>query len=264
VSSIKEKFAELKKKNEAALVLFVTAGDQPLSDLPRLLGFLESAGADLIEIGIPFSDPFGEGPTIQQSSQRSLERGTTPSNILEAMKAARVSVPLITMGYYNPVLRAGLDEFARESRDAGSSGAIVNDLVPDESADWRGACERAGLKTVFLVAPTSSEARIREVALHSTGFIYIVSRTGVTGAENQIPEDVGELVQKVKKLTDQPACVGFGISTPAHVKRVSGFCDGAVVGSALVALLHEKWPHDKEAIRSFVAGLKAATRRNSD
>jgi tryptophan synthase alpha chain len=259
VSALEEKFSQLRKKNEAALVLFVTAGDQPLADLPSLIELLSEAGADVIEIGIPFSDPFGEGPTIQHSSQRALDNGATPYTILDALRQAKKDVPLVTMGYYNPVLRIGLQKFAELSRDSGSSGTIVSDLVPDESDAWCEASEQAGLSTIFLVAPTSSESRIHQVAERSTGFVYVVSRTGVTGAENQVPEDVGGLVQKVRGLTEKPVCVGFGVSTPDHVRMICQFADGAVVGSALVSLLHREWPHGKETIRQFVQDLKAAT-----
>ncbi len=263
MSAIAQKFAKLKSLDERALVLFVTAGDQPLEELPELIELLAEAGADLIEIGIPFSDPFGEGPTIQESSQRALEHGVTATAILDALGKANASVPLVTMGYYNPVLRMGLGNFAELSAHNGSSGTIISDLVPDESDEWRAACAAAGLDTIFLVAPTSSQERIHQVAERSTGFVYVVSRTGVTGAENQVPQDVGALVQQVRSLTNKPICVGFGISTAEHVRMVTRFADGAVVGSALVKLLHQEWPHGKEKIRQFVADLKAATKSES-
>ena len=260
MQSLADRFAFLKSREQKALVLFVTAGDQPLEELPELLSFLADAGADIIEVGIPFSDPFGEGPTIQASSLRALKHGATPHSILDAMGKAKVGVPLVTMGYYNPILRYGLQPFAEASQKNGSAGTIVNDLVPDESDAWCDACERAGIKTIFLVAPTSSERRIHEVAERSTGFVYVVSRTGVTGAENAVPQDVTGLVQKVKSLTDKPVCVGFGISAPEHVRMVCQVADGAVVGSSLVKLLHEKWSTDRAAIRDYVQSLKAATR----
>ncbi|HVL40204.1 MAG TPA: tryptophan synthase subunit alpha, partial [Fimbriimonadaceae bacterium] len=164
MSKIAERFSRLRVKDERALVLFVTAGDQPLSELPDLLASLEEAGADLVEVGIPFSDPFGEGPTIQGSSQRSLESGTTPRAVLEAVSKCSLGIPIVTMGYYNPVLRLGLREFAHASAAAGVSGTIISDLVPDESGPWREASVAAGLDTIFLAAPTSTEQRIREVA----------------------------------------------------------------------------------------------------
>ena len=255
-----ERFALLREKQEKALVLFITAGDQSLSELPDVLAFLAEAGADVVEVGIPFSDPFGEGPTIQASSQRALEHGATPHSILNALSKAKVEIPVVTMGYYNPVLRFGLEKFAQASRASGSCGTIVSDLVPDESDPWGAACEAAGISTIFLVAPTSSERRIQEVAERSTGFVYVVSRTGVTGAENAVPQDVTALVEKVKALTDKPVCVGFGVSSPDHVRMVCQVADGAVVGSSLVKLLHEKWPTDRPAIAAYVRSLKEATR----
>jgi tryptophan synthase alpha chain len=254
---------ELRAQGERALVVFLTAGDQPLEELPAILDALAEGGADVIEVGIPFSDPFGEGPTIQASSQRALDRGVTARAILEAISRSSPGVPVVTMGYYNPVLRFGLEEFAAASRDAGASGTIISDLIPDEADAWGKACERHGLETIFLVAPTSTEDRLREVCLRSTGFVYAVSRTGVTGAENQVPPDVSTLVNKVKALTDRPICVGFGISRPEHVRMVTEVADGAVVGSYLVDLLHREWDGGKgrEKLVRAVRELKEATRR---
>ncbi len=165
------------------------------------------------------------------------------------------------MGYYNPVLRLGLAEFARASAAAGASGTIISDLVPDEAEPWAGASAAAGIDTVFLVAPTSTEQRIDEVVARTTGFVYAVSRTGVTGAENQVPVDVQGLVRRIRAKTDLPICVGFGISTPEHVRMVCQVADGAVVGSALVSLLHREWQGGagRERIVAFVRELKAAT-----
>ncbi len=259
--TIAEKFSLLKDEGKKALVCFFTAGDQPLEDMPRIAALLESSGADIIEIGIPFSDPFGEGPTIQASSQRALDHGASLSEILEAIAKCNVSIPLVTMGYYNPVLRYGLQEFAAKSREVGSTGTIISDLVPDEAAAWDKACASNGLETIYLVAPTSTDQRIHEVANQSTGFVYIVSRTGVTGAESAVPPEVSGLVRKVKSLTNKPACVGFGISTPDHVRLVCQDADGAVVGSAVVSMLHKHWgtPKGEEIIGKFVRSLKDAT-----
>lgn len=261
-TTLAQKFADLRARNEKALVLFLTAGDQPLSELPALVDALVEGGADVIEVGIPFSDPFGEGPTIQASSQRALDNGATARGILDALKNVRADVPLVTMGYYNPVLRFGLREFAQASHQAGATGTIVSDLVPDESDAWRRASAEAGIETIFLVAPTSTETRIREVAERSTGFVYVVSRTGVTGAENAVPSDVSDLVRRVKALTDKPVCVGFGISKPEHVRMVCQVADGAVVGSALVSLLHREWNGGagRSKVVEAVRALKDATR----
>ncbi len=262
MSPLAQKFADLRARGEKALVLFVTAGDPPLEELPAILEALAEGGADVIEVGIPFSDPFGEGPTIQASSQRALDGGATPLRILEAISKAKLKVPTVTMGYYNPILRHGLERYAREGAAVGVSGTIVSDLVPDEADAWCAASKAAGIDTIFLVAPTSTEARIREVADRSTGFVYVVSRTGVTGAESTVPTDVTTLVRRVRSLTDRPICVGFGVSTPDHVRMVCEVADGAVVGSALVGKIHREWNggEGRQAIIDFVRALKAGTR----
>ncbi len=262
MTPLAQKFADLRVRGEKALVLFVTAGDPPLDQLPAILEALAEGGADVIEIGIPFSDPFGEGPTIQASSQRALDGGATPRRILDAIRGSKLTLPTVTMGYYNPVLRHGLENFARESAAAGVSGTIVSDLVPDEADAWSAASEAAGIDTIFLVAPTSTEDRIRDVATRSTGFVYVVSRTGVTGAESAVPTDIASLVGRVRALSDRPVCVGFGISTPEHVRMVCQVADGAVVGSALVSKLHREWNggEGRSAIVDFVRALKAATK----
>ncbi len=262
VLTLSDRFAYLRQRSEKALVLFLTAGDQPLRELPEIVSALEEGGADVIEIGIPFSDPFGEGPTIQHSSQRALEAGVSPSLILAAASSVRARIPLITMGYYNPILRFGPERFAEHSGRAGICGTIVSDLVPDEADDWCAASAKHGLATIFLAAPTSTDARIDEVCAKTTGFVYAVSRTGVTGTENEAPVEVQGLVQKIKARTDKPVCVGFGISKPEHVRMVCEVADGAVVGSFIVDLLHRRWNHGegKAAIVDAVRSLKAATR----
>jgi tryptophan synthase alpha chain len=262
VLTLSDRFAQLQSKQEKALVLFLTAGDQPLSDLPQIVATLEAAGADAIEIGIPFSDPFGEGPTIQASSQRSLDRGTKPIEILHALRDVPRSIPIVTMGYVNPVMRMGWNAFAEQSRAAGVTGTIISDLVPEEADEWCAACTANELETIFLVAPTSTQSRMDEVAARSTGFVYAVSRTGVTGAENAAPPEVQGLVNAIKLRTDKPVCVGFGISSPTHVQMVCQVADGAVVGSYLVNLLHKRWDNGAGAaeIHDAVAALKAATR----
>lgn len=261
VNALATRLEDLRAKGQKALILFVTAGDQPLDELPQILQTLELAGADAIEVGIPFSDPYGEGPTIQASSQRSLDRGVTPTQILEAISKAELTIPVLTMGYYNPVLRVGLDEFAALSAKSGVSGTIISDLVPDEAAAWCDASAKHGLGTVFLVAPTSTDQRIDEVAKLTTGFVYAVSRTGVTGAEQEVPPEVATLVAEIRSRTPLPVCVGFGISKPKHVSMVCDVADGAVVGSALVSLLHKEWNggSGKDAIIAFVKELKQAT-----
>ncbi len=259
--TIQDKFSALKASGEKALVCFFTAGDQPLDDLPKIVSYLAENGADVIEIGLPFSDPFGEGPTIQDSSQRSLENGTTLSKVLDSIALCGASIPLVTMGYFNPILRFGLEKFAIRSKEVGATGTIVSDLVPDEADVWDEVCDRQELETIYLVAPTSTSERILQVAKQSTGFVYVVSRTGVTGAESAVPIEISSLVKKVKNLTTKPVCVGFGISTPEHVRLVCEEADGAVVGSGIVSMLHKHWNDidERHLIGEYVRSLKAAT-----
>lgn len=256
-------FDKLRSRNEAALVLFVTAGDPDLDQLPDLLSALAEGGADIIEVGIPFSDPIADGPVIQASSQRALDRGVTPTQVLNSISSAKVDVPLVLMGYYNPVLRMGLEDFAHAAKSAGASGSIISDLTPEEASPWIEASQRAGLDTVFLVAPTSTDERIAAVAQQATGFVYAVSRTGVTGAHQSAPPEVSELVSRIREHTTTPVCVGFGISKPEHVRTIAQVADGAVVGSWLVDWLSANWHQGsgRAALVAAVRELKEATRR---
>lgn len=264
MSQIAERFASL-GPGEKALVVFVTGGDPSIADLPALLALLAEAGADIIEVGVPFSDPIADGPVIQASSQRALDGGTTPTMVLNAVSEfTRVhsQVPVVLMGYYNTVLRRGLNVFAREAQGAGVSGVILSDLTPEESEPWLEAAKEQGLDTIFLVAPTSTEERMTAAAQHSGGFLYAVSRTGVTGAGQELATGIEGLVKRAKSKVNLPVCVGFGISTPEHVRDVCQFADGAVVGSQLVRLIAEQWqmPGGPDVIADFVRGLKLATR----
>ncbi|MDX2064932.1 MAG: tryptophan synthase subunit alpha [Fimbriimonadaceae bacterium] len=261
MNSLAHRFETLQSRGEKGLVLFLTAGDQPLGELRDVLTCLAEAGADAIEVGIPFSDPFGEGPTIQQSSQRALDRGTSLRQVLDTLGAVSLPIPLVAMGYYNPILRFGLEAYAAGAHAAGITGTIISDLVPDEADRWMAAAAPHGHETIFLAAPTSTAARLDDVCARTTGFVYAVSRTGVTGAENAVPPQVVDLVAAVKARTPKPVCVGFGISKAEHVRMVCGVADGAVVGSALVHRLHDGWDGGRGAgvIATFVRELKAAT-----
>ena len=258
---IADKFAELRARGERALVLFVTAGDPSLDDLPAILAALEEGGADLLEVGIPFSDPIADGPVIQASSQRALDRGVTPSAALQVLKSARISVPVVTMGYYNTALRSGLSTFAKELSDAGVGGSILSDLTPEEANDWKVASRSAGLDTIFLAAPTSTDDRLDKVCAASTGFVYAVSRTGVTGAATSVPPEVSNLVERIKSRTQLPVCVGFGVSKPEHVRMVCQVADGAVIGSWLVDFLSSHWQQGKgrDELVAKIKALKAMT-----
>lgn len=261
MSRIEERFDSLKASGEKALVLFVTGGDPELDQLPEILLALQEGGADLIEVGLPFSDPIADGPTIQASSQRALDRGVTPRQVLETLSKVKLDIPIVLMGYLNPILRIGPEAFAELAVAAGASGTIVSDLTPEESDNWRSVSRSHGLDNIFLVAPTSTDERIQIAADRASGFVYAVSRTGVTGAQQSAPPEVADLVKRVRAKTALPICVGFGISTPEHVRMVCEVADGAVVGSWLVDFLAKNWQNGQgqshliEAVRS----LKGAT-----
>ena len=257
-----ERVALLRATGGKALVLFVTAGDPSLEQLPMILETLAMGGADIIEVGIPFSDPIADGPTIQASSQRALDLGTTPGRALEALAKARAGVPLVMMGYYNTVLRLGLERSAKLFKDAGIEASIVSDLTPEESDGWISASNASGLENVFLAAPTSTDERLDEVCNRASGFVYAVSRTGVTGAGSQVPPEVSELVGRIKARTKLPVCVGFGISKPEHVSMVCEVAEGAVIGSALVDWLHRNWKdgEGRNELLELVESWKEATR----
>lgn len=258
-----DKFVQLSHKSEGALVLYVTAGDPDLSQLPEILKALVEGGADAIEIGIPYSDPIADGPTIQASSQRALDRGVTPKAIYEALKGLDLGIPIVAMGYANTFYRRGYEETANDLLNAGVSAVILCDMTPDEAKDWVEVARAKELDTVFLAAPTSTNERLGVVARASTGFIYAVSRTGVTGAESTVPAEIGNLVGALKAESNLPVCVGFGVSRPEHVAAVCQVADGAVIGSALVTLLAEKWQGGagRAAIIERVREWKAATKK---
>lgn len=264
-SRISNTFAKLKERNEAALVTFVTAGDPDIEKTAELIALLARAGADIVELGIPYSDPLADGPTIQASSQRALDRGVTPPMVLDIVRKARAltDVPIVLMTSYNLVLIHGLAEFARDAVDAGADGTILTDLPPEEAGPWKSMADAAGLSTVFLVAPTSTPERIRLITENSSGFVYCVSRTGVTGARQELPLDLVDLLKSIRSATDKPLCVGFGISNPAHVAQVAAAADGAVVGSALVDFLDKNAgrPDRDRALMDLVAGWKAGTKK---
>jgi len=261
MSALSDRFSLLKSNNERALVLFVTAGDPDLKELPAILETLAEAGADAIEVGIPFSDPIADGPTIQAASQRALDRGVTPRAILDTLNGFD-RCPLILMGYINPMIRMGLDQFADAALAAGASGTIVCDVIPEEADAWIEVSRPRDLDTIFLAAPTSTDDRLERVCKASSGFVYAVSRTGVTGTNSTAANEAESIVARLRPHTNLPICVGFGISTPDQVRAVCQVADGAVVGSSLVDQIAREWQGGagKAAIKERVAALKAATR----
>jgi len=231
------RFRELREAGELGLVAYITAGDPSLEASEKIVLAAAQAGADAIELGVPFSDPVADGPTIQRASERALRGGTTLAGVLELVRRlrARTAVPLVLFGYFNPILQMGLDRFAEAAAVAGADGVLVTDMTPEESDDYRAAMRARGLDTIFLAAPTSTDARLERIAECSSGFLYLVSRMGVTGAREALPEELPALARRARRFTKLPIAVGFGISLPEHVTVLGGIADAAVVGSALVA-----------------------------
>ncbi len=264
MSRVSRRFAELKAAGEGGLVCFVTAGDPDMETTRAVVLDVVRAGADVIELGIPFSDPIADGPSIQAASMRALAKGATVSAVLELVRAIRreSDEPITLMTYYNPVRQYGLERFARDASGAGADAVIVTDLTPEESAAWKSAADTHGIETVFLLAPTSADSRIEAVVKLASGFIYCVSRTGVTGAQSQLAEGIEDLVERIKARSPLPVAVGFGISKPEHVAEVCSYADAAVVGSALVNLISEKAGTEElsSEISVFVSALKDGAR----
>ncbi len=261
---IGDRFAELRKRDERALIPFITAGDPDLPTTEALVLALAEAGADLIEIGVPFSDPLAEGPTIQRSSERALRSGTTLRGVLGLVKNLRPKIeqPLVLMGYANVFLAMGERNFASAAREVGVDGVITVDLPPEEGRLFFDSMIESGIDPILLASPTTSEPRLAMLAEQTRGFLYYVSLTGVTGAREEMAAGIEEAISRIRKVSDVPVCVGFGISKPEHVREVGRFADGAVVGSAIVDRI-EAAPTPGPAVTSvseFVAQLKRAQR----
>lgn len=241
MNRIDRAFAAAREEGRAALVLFVTAADPDLETTAELIPELAGAGADVVEIGVPHSDPIAEGPIIQASSFRSLQRGTQPGQILEMCARVRevTDVPLVLMGYLNNVLARGEERYVQDCAAAGVDGLIVADAAFEAAQPLQAACEAKGVHRVLLVAPTSTPERVVQIGGRSRGFVYCVSVTGVTGERGTLPEGLAQLVARVKRITSTPAAVGFGISTPRQAADVGRFADGVIVGSALVRRVAE-------------------------
>ena len=261
---ISKRFAELRAAGELGLVAYITAGDPSFDATHQFVLALADAGADVIELGVPFSDPLADGPTIQRASERALRSGTTLTGVLDLVRRIRKSseVPLVLFSYYNPILQMGLEKFAASAAHAGADGVLVTDLTPEESEECRRIMHAHRLDTIFLAAPTSSDERLKKISACSTGFLYIISRTGVTGAKDSLPDELPALLRRAHQFTDLPIAVGFGISLPGHVSVLGGLADAAVVGSALVAEIEKASSPDiaASALRERVQKLKAAGR----
>jgi tryptophan synthase alpha chain len=255
---IQKLFESLGKKNRSALIAYVTAGDPSPERTPEIIAALERGGVDLIELGGPFSDPIADGPVIQRAATRALNSGTTVPKVLEMARAVRKSsqMPILLFTYLNPILRYGLDKLALDAKGAGIDGCLLTDVSVEEAEPYVAAMRAAELHTVFLAAPTSTEHRLKLVAQYSTGFVYLVSRTGVTGEQMALSQDLAPLIEKMRAITKLPLAAGFGISTPEQAGAVASLADGVVVGSAIVRQI-EKDPAGLESLaRSLAERMK--------
>ncbi len=257
-------FERLKAENKKALIIYLMAGDPSLEATEKLVLALEQAGTDIIELGVPFSDPIADGPVIQRAAQRALANGVSLRAILAMVKSLRLrtKIPIVLMLYYNSICAMGYEAFCQAAQDAGVDGIIVPDMPPDEAGPLKGPAQEAGLRLIFLLAPTSTSARRTFVARHSQGFLYYVSLTGITGAKLTDITNVGQNVNKIKEVSRLPIAVGFGVATPEDVARVSYFADGVIVGSAVVRRIEDcrQAPDMVEQVAEFVTSLKTAMR----
>jgi len=261
---ISRRFAELRASGELGIVAYIVAGDPSLDASLKYVLALAEAGADVIELGVPFSDPLADGPTIQRGAERALKAGATLAGVLDLIRRIRESsqVPLVLFSYYNPILQMGLERFASAAASAGADGVLVTDLTPEESEDYRRILAAQHLDTIFLGAPTSTDDRLAKIAACSSGFLYLISRTGVTGAKDALPDDLPALLRRARSVTQLPIAVGFGISLPGHVSVLGGLADAAVVGSALVSEIERAPSVDaaSEALGNRIRALKQAAR----
>jgi len=240
--AIAQTFDRLKTSGRKAFIPFITAGDPDLEMTIRLVPELERSGADIVELGIPFSDPLADGPTIQRASERALCHGYALPDYLEAVGLIRrkTAVPIVIFSYYNPILRLGLEAFATRASAAGINGVLVTDITPEEASEYRRRMDDYNLDTVFLVAPTSSDQRVAKICECTRGFVYLVSRTGVTGVQQTLSSSIVPMLRRIRQHTGLPVAVGFGISDPDQVRAVWQVADGAVVGSAIVAQIEKE------------------------
>jgi len=253
---IQQLFERTHREKRAALIAYLTAGDPTPEKTPEIVATLVRAGVDLIELGVPFSDPVADGPVIQRASARALAAGTTMLKVLEMARQIRAAseVPVLLFTYMNPVMHYGLEKLARDAKAAGIDGCLLTDLSVEEAGPYVTPLRAAGLDTVFLAAPTSTERRLKLVAEYSTGFVYLVSRTGVTGERASISDSVEPLIAKMRQVTKLPLAVGFGISTPEQAAAVAKMADGVVVGSAIVRQIEK----DLSGLEGFVRSLAQA------
>jgi tryptophan synthase alpha chain len=262
-SRISEAFERIRAERRTGLVTYVTAGDPDMARSADILYGLDRAGADVLEVGIPFSEPLADGPVIQRATERALAAGATASGVLDLVKRvrSRVTAPIVLFTYANPVLRMGVEVFADRARDAGVDGVLVLDLPIEEAGDFRDAMAARGIDMIFLLSPTTTDARVKDAAKLGRGFLYGISRLGVTGARDTVADGAQALAARMRAATSLPIALGFGISSPEHVRQIGTFADAAVVGSGLVGVIAEagKSPELIERVESYVRWLRGDT-----
>jgi tryptophan synthase alpha chain len=260
VSRIDDRFKTLKAAKKTGLVAYVTAGDPDLPRSAEILKRLDAAGADVLEVGVPFSDPLADGPVIQRATERALEAGTTLPKVLEMLKGIRgaISAPIVIFSYANPILRMGLGRFVAQAAAAGVDGVLTLDMPPEEGEEFRQAFGKAGIDTIFLLSPTTTVERIGRAAKLGSGFLYGISRLGVTGMRDTVDDSAESLARRVKAETAMPLALGFGVSKPEHVRAIGQWADAAVVGSALVNVIaeHGKSPQLLDEVEKYVRWLR--------
>jgi tryptophan synthase alpha chain len=261
---ITQRFRALAEAGEMGLIAYITAGDPSLEATEKIVLAAADAGADVIELGVPFSDPVADGPTIQRASDRALRNGTTLAGVIDLVGNIRAhsQVPLVLFSYFNPLLQMGPEKFAAAAAAAGADGVLATDLTPEEAVGYRSTLQAHGLDTIFLAAPTSTDARLAQISTASTGFLYVISRAGVTGERVELPTELPALIRRARKFTTLPIAVGFGISLPTHVTVLGGIADAAVVGSALMAEIEKAASPEAAAtaVAKRIRLLKSAAR----
>jgi len=258
---IEEKFKALRAKNEKALIVYLTAGDPSLSITKKLIFALEKAGVDILEIGVPFSDPTADGPVIQAASQRALKAGTTLESVLKMVTEVRKrsEIPIVLFGYFNPIFAYGVKKFAQAARRAGVDGVLVVDLPYEEAKELRKYTDTADMDFISLIAPTTDKDRLKKIVAKASGFLYYISITGITGTAVPKIENVKVEVGKIRKITNLPIAVGFGISKPQQAKEIARFSDGVVIGSAVVRLIEDN--KNNRALAKIISGYANEIKR---
>lgn len=268
MNRIVKRFEELRARHETAFVPYITAGDPSLEKTAEIVCAMDGAGVDVVELGVPFSDPVGDGVVIQEAAQRALSRGVTPRAIMELVRdlRAKTQVPILLFTYFNPVLAYGVEKFAADAAQAGVDGVLCVDLPPEEAGEYKAALDKNGLCSVFLVAPTTPDDRIALITAQCSGFVYYVSRLGVTGERSELVAGLQEAVGRIKRRTEKPVAVGFGISTPQQAQTVAGMADGVVVGSAIVKLISRlsDTPGMVAEVQDFVSALVRASKNRGE